>query len=197
MLLDDSALTIDTALFAARWSHIQSDYLLPNGIVATQNVGDGDNFGLKATLHWRPVGPWTLDGDVLLQHARLTHAKVDVDEDPRLPVVPDVRLRAVLGRTFSLGAWTGVLSGELGYTGPSRLSFEEELDRKMEGYATLAIAFGLTRPGWSLLARLDNATNSRADTFAYGNPFSVREADQHTPLPPRSLTLSLTHLFDR
>jgi outer membrane receptor protein involved in Fe transport len=190
-------LTLDTALFAARWKNIQSDYLLPSGIVATHNVGDGDNFGWEATLRWRPDGPWLVDADATLQQARLTHPQIDVAEDPRLPIVPDVRVRAVLGRTVSIGSWTGVLSSELGYTGPSRLSFEAALDRKMDGFATLGLALGLARPGWSLLARVDNATNSHADTFAYGNPFSVRTVEQHTPLQPRTLTLSITHSFDR
>lgn len=192
-----ASLMIDTALFAARWRHIQSDYLLPNGIVATHNVGDGDNFGWEATVRWRPEGHWFLDGDATLQRARLSHPQIDVAEDPRLPVVPDVRLRAVVGRTVEWGRWAGALSGELGYTGPSRLSFEQALDRKMGGFATLALALDLTRPGWSLLARLDNVTNSHADTFAFGNPFSVRVVEQHTPLQPRTLTLSLTHSFDR
>jgi iron complex outermembrane recepter protein len=194
--LRDATLTIDTALFAGQWHHIQSDYLLSNGIVATHNVGDGDNYGWEATVRWRP-GPWILDGDATLQRARLTHPEIDVADDPRLPVVPDVRLRAVLGRTMQWGAWAGLLSGEVNYTGPSRLSFEEALDRKMGGFTTLALALGMTRPGWSLLVRLDNATNSHADTFAYGNPFSVRLVEQHTPLQPRTLTLSLNHSFDR
>ncbi|MEO8308610.1 MAG: TonB-dependent receptor plug domain-containing protein [Pseudomonadota bacterium] len=195
--MHDDSLTLDTALFAARWKHIQSDYLLPSGIVATHNVGDGDNYGWEATLRWRPEGPWSFDADMTLQQARLTHPEIDVADDPRLPIVPDFRARAVLGRTVSMGNWAGVLSGELGYTGPSRLSFEEALDRKMGEFATMAMALGLTKPGWSLLARVDNATNSRADTFAYGNPFSVRTVEQHTPLQPRTLTLSVTHSFDR
>ncbi len=195
--LRDATLTIDTALFAGQWRHIQSDYLLSNGIVATHNVGDGDNYGWEATLRWRPEGSWILDGDATLQRARLTHPEIDVADDPRLPVVPDVRLRAVLGRTIEWGAWTGLLSGEVNYIGPSRLSFEEALDRKMGGFTTLALALGIARPGWSLLFRLDNVTNSHADTFAFGNPFSVRLVEQHTPLQPRTLTLSLNHSFDR
>ena len=106
--LRDATLTIDTALFAGQWRNIQSDYLLSNGIVATHNVGDGDNFGWEATLHWRPEGNWILDVDATLQSARLTHPEIDVADDPRLPVVPDVRLRALLGRTMEWGAWTGI-----------------------------------------------------------------------------------------
>jgi iron complex outermembrane recepter protein len=195
--LRDATLTIDTALFAGQWRNIQSDYLLSNGIVATHNVGDGQNFGWEGTLRWRPDVPWIIDGDATLQRARLTHPEIDVADDPRLPVVPDVRLRAMLGRKFEWGEWTGLLSGEAAYTGPSRLSFEEALDRKMGGFSTLALALGLTRPGWSLLVRVDNATNSHGNTFAFGNPFSVRLVEQHTPLQPRTLTLSLNHSFER
>ena len=39
LLLSGDALSIDSALFATRWSHIQSDYLLDNGLVGTRNVG--------------------------------------------------------------------------------------------------------------------------------------------------------------
>jgi hypothetical protein len=41
--------------------------------------------------------------------------------------------------------------------------------------------------------QVDNAFGSRADTFAYGNPFSIRTAPQYTPVAPRTLILGLTY----
>jgi hypothetical protein len=42
---------------------------------------------------------------------------------------------------------------------------------------------------------VENPADIQANTFAYGNPFTIRFFKQTTPLRPRTLTLSLDASF--
>jgi outer membrane receptor protein involved in Fe transport len=191
--LVDGMLSLQGAVFATRWSHIQSDYLLPNGLVGTRNVGDGRNLGVEATATWSADDRWRFEAGATLQHARLHQSAEEEREDFRLPVVPDMRLRGSISRTFELVDWRVVLGADVNYVGAAHLSFEEALDRKTPGYATFDARFGLRRAGLEISLYAANLLDSHADTFAFGNPFSIRNGPQHTPLRPRSITLGVTY----
>lgn len=62
----------------------------------------------------------------------------------------------------------------------------------MGGYAGLALRADLSKGSSTIGARLDNLLDVRGDSFAFGNPFSVRQHRQFTPVRPRSFILSLT-----
>jgi hypothetical protein len=42
---------------------------------------------------------------------------------------------------------------------------------------------------------LDNLLNTRANTFAFGNPFSVADGLQQTPMRPRSIRIGFDASF--
>jgi outer membrane receptor for monomeric catechols len=194
MLLLEDSLSVDSALFATRWSHIQSDYLLDNGLVGTRNVGAGRILGVESSLRWMLDDAWRAEGAITLQRARLHESEVVSDEeDRRLPVVPDVRGRLSLVRLFGLGESRLQLRADLNYVGESRLSFEPALDRRMGDYVRTDISLQLQRGPVSWTLQLSNLFDSRADTFAFGNPFSIRTQSQFTPLKPRTLTLAVSY----
>jgi iron complex outermembrane recepter protein len=194
LLMADDALSIDTAIFATRWSHIQSDYLLDNGLVGTRNVGAGRIFGIEGSLRWVLDDAWRLEGAITLQRARLHESDVVSDEeDRRLPVVPDVRARASVVRVLPLGGSRVQLRADLNYVGDSRLSFEPELDRRMGDYVRADVAVQWLRGPFGLTLQLANLLDSRADTFAFGNPFAIRTQSQFTPLKPRTLSLGVSY----
>jgi outer membrane receptor for monomeric catechols len=192
LLLGD-AMSLQGALFATRWSHIQADYLLPNGILGTHNVGDGRNIGVEANAGLPLEQGWRMEAGATWQHPRLHHAAVPVRDDPRLPVVPDVRLRASVVRSYAFAGWQAAVQADVNYTGAAHLSFEQALDRRTPGYATLDARFTLRRAGLDLSVYAANLLDSHADTFAFGNPFSIRSNSQHTPLQPRTLTLGIAY----
>jgi iron complex outermembrane recepter protein len=194
LLLSGDALSIDSALFATRWTHIQSDYLLENGLVGTRNVGSGRIVGVESSLRWVVDDAWRVEGAFTLQRARLHESAVVPDEeDHRLPVVPDVRVRGSLVRVLSLRGARLQLRADVNYVGDSRLSFEPVLDRRMGDYVRADIAVQLQRGSMSWTLQLSNLLDSRADTFAFGNPFSIRTQSQFTPLRPRTLTLGVSY----
>lgn len=186
-------LRLEGALFHTGWTEIQSDYLLDNGLVGTRNVGDGRIDGIDLSAAWEGPGHWSLRGGVEYQDGRLVHpdAALDPDTDRRLPVVPDVTVRLGVDRALALGGWRGQAGVTARYIGHARLSFDSDLDRRMGGYALVDLAASLSRGGWTVGATLSNLLDGSADSFAFGNPFSIRTQRQYTPVQPRLFRLVL------
>ncbi len=189
--LDDKA-RLRIAVFQTLWNNIQSDQLLASGLPFTANIGDGRNIGLELESAYR-TGRLRLAASLLINHPELENA------NPAFPARGDMNLAGVPAREGGVTAhydWplTSALAlefdGRYAYVGHSRLTFDAATAPVMGSYATGRLALGLATPRWRLTAALDNPTDSHGDTFAYGNPFSLRTTRQVTP--PRPRTASLT-----
>ena len=189
----DNSLAAQMAMFVTRWRHVQSDYLQKNDLIGTQNVGDASNYGVEAQVRLTPLGGWSWEMGAVLQRARLDHPTIAVArEDPRMPVVPDIRVYALQAREFALGGWQMRAQLRADFSGRSRLSFDPELDRRTPAAFELSAAAMLRRGEWQLQLNASNLLNSHTDTFALGNQFSVLSASQYTPRQPRTLVLQLS-----
>ncbi len=185
--------TAQAVLHASRWLDIQSDYLLPNGLVATRNSGNGLIYGVEASSKWRVGDAWTLGGGLALQHARLEQAASGLAQsgDRQLPVVPAYRANLDVTRTLSLGGWDADLTAHGALVGPSRLSLDPGLERPAGRYFSLDVAASARRGRWTLGISVRNVVDTDVDTHPYGNPFSLRVSPQHVPLRPRSIEFNL------
>ncbi|MBK6673857.1 MAG: hypothetical protein IPG49_10430 [Proteobacteria bacterium] len=105
--------------------------------------------------------------------------------------MPEVRARVALLRELSLGGWRVQLRTDVNYMGDSHLSFEPALDRRMGDYVRTDLAVQARRGALNWTLQLANVFDSHADTFAFGNPFSIRTDSQFTPVKPRTLTLAV------
>jgi iron complex outermembrane receptor protein len=191
--LMDGRLRLRAAAFQASWKDIQSDELLPSGLPFTANIGDGRNLGLELEGRYR-LGGLQLGANLLINAPELEKA------NPNFPARKDVSLAGVPHRVGGVTAhydWplnsdlTLELDGRYALVGHSRLTFDATTAPPMGGYATGRLAVGLAAPRWRATLALDNPTAARGDTFAYGNPFSLRSSDQVTPLRPRTLSLGV------
>jgi len=189
----DGRLRLRAAAFQASWKDIQSDQLLPSGLPFTANIGNGRNLGLEVEGGYR-LGPLQLGANLLFNAPELEKA------NPAFPVRKDVSLAGVPHRAGGVTVHydrplgpdlTLELDGRYAYVGHSHLTFDATTAPLMGDYATGRLAVGLAAPRWRTTLALDNPTNARGDTFAYGNPFSLRSTDQVTPLRPRTLSLSV------
>ena len=190
-------LHVDVGSWLSRWTHIQSDILLPNGLIETVNAGNATLAGVEATLTARLSARWRLVLGGNLNEARLTSSTLDFEvEDNSLPIVPRYTARVSLNRDFVLGAGgEASLSFGLRYVGPSHLSFDPDIDRPM-GRALESRIDGSWRSGpWLAALSLTNILGGEANRFAYGNPFRFRTMRQYTPPQPRSLILTLSRAF--
>jgi iron complex outermembrane recepter protein len=189
----DRRIVGQAVLYGSRWQDIQSDYLLPNGLVATRNSGRGLIYGVEASATLRMNKVWTFGGGIAVQHARLEKAApgLALPADRQLPIVPSYRANLDITRTASFGAWDASITTHGALIGPSRLSLDPGLDRPVGRYATLDLAATARRDRWTLGVTLRNLFDGDADTQPYGNPFSVRASPQHVPLRPRSIALTV------
>ncbi len=192
-LLHADTLWLQSTLFATHWSHIQSDHLLANGLISTRNAGASLILGAESALAWQVDDHWRIETGATVQRARLDRATVPEEDGKRLPVVPEYRLRGSILHSRNLGSWRARLALNLNYIGASHLSFEPALDRKMGDYWRADLDAQFERGRYALGLRVSNLLDSRVDTFAYGNPFSIRTRAQFTPPEPRAIALRLTY----
>ncbi|WP_176594596.1 TonB-dependent receptor [Sphingobium sp. EM0848] len=188
----DNRLSVSTSAYYTLWDEIQSDYLLRNGLVSTRNAGSGRIVGLEGTIDWQMGAGFALSLGGTVQDAKLVRSATGQKlSDRRLPVAPDITGRAALSRHYRIGNWNVQSAIQANYIGDARLSFDDDLDRSMGDYMVMSASNSVERGPWSLAVRLDNLFDVRGDSFAFGNPFSIRQAPQYTPLQPRTVTLSL------
>jgi outer membrane receptor protein involved in Fe transport len=189
----DSRFSLTASLYHTRWSDIQSDYLLATGLVSTRNAGRGVIVGTEVSTEWRIGDGFTLSAGGSAQSARLTSTSDGVElDDRRLPIAPTLAGRLALAKRFVIGLdWRGEAAVQANYIGKARLSFDDDLDRNMGNYTVTSTNVELMRRAWTLGLRIDNLLDVRGDSFAFGNPFSIRTMPQYTPLRPRTLMLSV------
>lgn len=185
----DGRLSFAASLYYTDWEDIQSDQLLPNGLVSTHNVGRGEIIGGEASADWRFRPEFLLSVGLSAQRGRLLAAPNGTKlEDLRLPVAPDVTARLSLAHDFDVGSARASLKAQANYIGRARLSLEEGLDRRMGNFTTVSTVGSLAASGTVFSARIENLFDIKGDSFAFGNPFSIREGRQYTPLRPRTVT---------
>nr|QQZ51076.1 TonB-dependent receptor [Phenylobacterium glaciei] len=187
-LLDDR-LKLRAAVFEAFWRNIQSDQLLPSALPFTANIGDGRNLGVELEAAYTD-GPLVLRGELLVNSPELDQANPHSRPRRSRPG----RRPAVTAGVSAHYAWPLSADRRLeadarySYVGVSRLTFDAVTAPKMGDYGVARVAASLVSEPWRLTLAIDNLTDSRGDTFAYGNPFTVRTSRQATPLRPRTVS---------
>jgi outer membrane receptor protein involved in Fe transport len=191
-------LSIRAAIFAADWNHIQADLVDSAGLPYTTNIGRGHIYGLDGQIIWRPISTITLLAAAFVNNSSLS--KPDPAFATATPqTLPNVargggRIAVAWHRTVAPGV-TLSADAAMRYVGQSRLGVGQLLDIVQGDYtiadASARLDFG--KVGLSLA--LDNLSDTRANTFAFGNPFTLSGRDQITPLRPRTIRLGFDARF--
>lgn len=186
----DGRLHLRAAAFVAQWRSIQSDQHLPDGLAYTGNVGDGDNKGLEVEAAWR-VGPGLdIRLAALLNSPGLSRLSLDPTSAESVGLAGVSRDLASLAVDYHRPLPWGPtlrLRGQVAHTGRSRLSLDEARPRRMGGYYTLTASAAIEAERWTFDAYVDNPFDSRADSFAFGNPFALGTERTITPQRPRTV----------
>ncbi|MDQ1153656.1 TonB-dependent receptor [Brevundimonas sp. SORGH_AS_0993] len=190
----DGRLQTRIAVFHAEWRNLQSDQFLPSGLAYAVNVGDGANTGVELEANWRPLEALKVRANALVADPAIVRPGEAFNSrgDAGLPGVPAVsaNLNVAWRRATPWGPDL-VAAGQVAYVGASRLTFDAAQGHRMGDYATGRVSVGLERTNWSLSLFVDNPMDTRANTFAFGDPFRLPEARTITPLRPRTIGLSL------
>jgi len=179
------------------WTGIQSDELLPSGLPYTANIGDGRNIGLEFDVAYR-LGDFEFRVNGLLDEPELTHNNTPFPSllHSGLPGVPRGAVAASLHYEHRLAdGLRPFFDASVNYVGGSRLTFDSRTTRRMGDYTITRLTTGLDAGAWRLSAFVDNPFDVTGDTFAYGNPFTLRRSHQITPLRPRTAGLQLMRSF--
>lgn len=191
-------LSIRAAMFYADWNHIQADLVDSSGLPYTTNIGRGRLFGLDGQLTWRFSPALTFSTAAFLNDSRLFKPSPQfvADKLQTLPNIARAGARVALGWRKDIGGGK-VLSTDLSvrYVGKSLLGVGPALDIPQGGYVVSDLGARLDLGRFGITLDLDNLANTTANTFAFGNPFTVTERDQITPLRPRTIRLGLQAHF--
>jgi outer membrane receptor protein involved in Fe transport len=190
-------LRLREAVFYDIWSNIQTDAFDGDGLAFTYNVGRGTSLGLEAEARFQATRRLVLRVNALL--TRTTLSRVFGPQPTyreSLPGAPRASFNALALWERPLRDFgTFRLGGEASYVGSSHVTFDRMSLPASGDYVTGRVFMELRTGRWALGGYLDNPTNSTADTFAYGNPFSFGQVRQATPLRPRTLRATLTAEF--
>jgi outer membrane receptor protein involved in Fe transport len=189
-----AAVHLDAALSYALWSNIQADLIDARGLPYTSNLGDGRLAGLEVSATWRASSALSFDAAAFVNESALTapNPAFAAAQDGDLPNIAGAgaraaaHLRAALSTRVSLA-----LDGAVRYAGHSRLGIGPPLDIVQGGYVEAQLGARLDFGRFALSLDIDNLTDARSNRFSYGNPFTVGDGLQTTPLRPRTVRLGL------
>ena len=183
-------------LFASRWSNLQSDMLLDNGLIESGNAGDARILGAEVSADAQLGADFRLEGGANFTNARLVRNMLGTDlDDRRLPVVPRFAARAKLTQYFTLAGEGAQISAAVRYVGPQRLSFDPDIDRPMGSYFETRIEAQARLGRFRVSAAADNLIGGSYDNFAFGNSLRFATTRQYTPQRPASVSIGLMTEF--
>ena len=185
-------LSFTAGLSFARWRDIQADLINRRGLPYTMNLGDARITAVEGTADWTPIRGLHASGSFLYTANRITGtlASSSSPAHRRLPETPPLAVALDASYEWSAGAaYMFSIGASATRIGRSVLGAGDFLDISQGRYTTFGARAGW-RYGhveWSLTG--ENLGDTRADVFAFGNPFTLTARDQSTPLRPRTVRL--------
>jgi outer membrane receptor protein involved in Fe transport len=192
-----TGLTLSTALSYARWTDIQADLVDRSGQPYTANIGDAQIFAAELNADWIPVAGLTLKAAALYTDNRVSGTIADTAPpgDRRLPDTPPFAAHGRLEYGWSIGRDRLRVAGSVEYVGRSVLGVGNFLDIAQGHYASGSAELGWRRGAVDLSLTVENLTDTHANRFAFGNPFSLANREQVTPMRPRTARIGAAISF--
>jgi outer membrane receptor protein involved in Fe transport len=191
-------LSLNFSAFYIRWLNIQSDQLGYSGLPYVTNVGDARNLGFEIEFSARPISGLEISGTLFWNDSKLQSGNPSLGAEPgdRLPAVPEPTASLAALYQFDVnGNWLATVSATYSFTGDSVIAFDEENSARMGDYSIVNARLELSNSNWKIGLYADNLTDSRANTFSYGNPFTVSKNNQVTPPRPRTIGVYVERKF--
>jgi outer membrane receptor protein involved in Fe transport len=189
---------LDAAFSFARWADIQADLIDVRGLPYTTNLGNGRIYGVEANASWQATPALSLDAAAFVNESALSHPDPGFAsaQDRDLPNIPGAgaraaaHLRTPLSPSLILG-----LDAALRYVGRSHLGIGAPIDLVQGGFVDGQVGGRLDFGRFGLSLDVDNVADARGNRFSFGNPFSVANGLQTTPLRPRTVRIGLDAEF--
>jgi iron complex outermembrane recepter protein len=197
--LADGRLQVDISAFTFKWNDIQSDQILPDGFSFILNAGYIRSRGVELDVRVNPMPGLNIDGNIAFNDADLVIANPFLGANPnnQLPSIP--QLAGGVSAEYTWAAWADNswhFGADFSYTGNAHLTFSSLDNRHSQRTKILNARLALENPShWQASVYVRNITNEKANTFAFGNPFSFRQRSQHTPPVPQTFGIAFSRTF--
>jgi len=181
----------------SRWSRVQADLVTSTGFPYVANLGSAQVHYVSANLAWQPNSELSFRISAFNTTSRLDRPtpEFQADVEGNLPNVAESGWRF----TTRFEPWIAdtkiTLDGSVGYIGTSYLGVRAPFDLSQGDYLDTAVGARAAFGRWGLSLDIENLMDSRANRFSYGNPFSVAEGNQRTPLRPRTARIGINASF--
>ncbi|QTD57475.1 TonB-dependent receptor [Parasphingorhabdus cellanae] len=180
------------SIFYSRWKNIQADIVDLFGFSETANIGDGTIYGITMGLEWQLTPSLTVTGKFFLNDSEVTNAETKFlkSEGGRLPNIANVGANAGFLITEPVSdALEVIVHSQLRYVGASQLGISPFFPLEQGDYITAGLGTALRSEKWTIFADVTNLFNSQANSFSLGNPFTVTNRQQVTPIRPLTVTI--------
>lgn len=189
-----TGVALSSAVSYARWNNIQADLLNRRGSPYTLNIGDADILAFEVTGDWVPMPGLRASGAVLVTQNRFngTNPATVTGANQQLPETPGFSGNTAIEYRWATGSTSVArLGASVRYVGKSVLGPGELLNIGQGGYAVIGASGGWRRGRLDYSLTVDNLTDSNANRFSFGNPFTFARRNETTPLEPLSVRLGI------
>ena len=190
---------LSSSLFYTDWLGVRSDQYTTFGLPYTVNVGDARIDGGTLALDWSAGGGVEVRGSAFAAEPQLTtdrNLSFLSRSDAGLPGVSGLGAALNVGWTRRFGSGVEARVGlRADYVGRSTITFDAATKGAFGDYVEGGVSAELRRGALNFSLLVQNLMDQRADTFAFGNPFSFPQQRQLTPLRPRTVTFRISRDF--
>lgn len=194
----DRRFSLNLSAFYVRWFDIQSDQINDDGLPFVTNVGNARNLGYEVEFAANPFRGLELRGSFFWNDSELLEDNpfLGANAGDRLPTIPENTVSLSALYQFDLSRkWRSSVSANYSYIGASALRFDEETSPQMGDYGILNGAIQVTDGVWKVGLFATNLTDTRANTFSFGNSFTIDVEEQVTPPRPRTFGFFVERQF--
>ncbi|MFW2351035.1 TonB-dependent receptor domain-containing protein [Qipengyuania sp.] len=181
----------------SRWEDVQADLITEEGFPYLANIGSGFVNYVSARIGWRPSSGLTLELTGFATSNKINQPAPDFMEldEGDLPNIAESGGRVAVSYSTSLGDANLRLDGGIGYVGKSYLGIGLPFEREQGKYFDTTLGGRIEFGNWGVSLDIDNVLDSRANRFSFGNPFTLFNEDQRTPLRPRTIRIGIDAAF--
>jgi len=181
--------------FYSIWTDIQADLIGSDGLPFTENIGRGRIYGAEINARWRASDHLFFDGALFVNRSALTNPAEGLEEADERPLPNIARTGARFTAAWEMplsSSLTFKLDGTVRLIGASSLGTTAPLILEHGETTQVDLSASLVASqGWAISLDATNLLNASGNTFSYGNPFTVADGKQITPLRPLTIRLGI------
>ncbi len=188
---------VSLSLSYAEWSDIQSDILDGNGFPYTANVGNGEIYSANLSVTAKPTPHSKIEARIFASRSNtVANDLALLGTEGEFPNIPELGIALSASQSlFENEHSTLEIGMDYSFVNESILALQPVLEVDQGNYSLSSAWLNYTHKGNRVSLSVRNILNSSANRFSFGNPFTVLNERQTTPLQPRTYSLVFSREF--